>query len=79
MKAPTADYSPLSQALSAKSSAKQAKYSAKDTSNWKNRYRIQQDSFSLSEDALDMQESQTTWSGILNSIEAAARDRKSVV
>lgn len=65
MKAPTADYSPLSQALSAKTNAKQASYSAKDSANWKSRYKIQTDSFDLQKNALDNQQGQLTINGIL--------------
>lgn len=56
MKAPTADYSPLSQALSAVTSANQASYSAKDASNWSNRYQIQQQSFDLQSQSYDLQQ-----------------------
>lgn len=73
MKAPTADYSPLSQALSSKSSAIQASYSSKDASNWKSSYDIQQKSFGLQQDSLDLQKEsidlsrqQTNVSGALN-------------
>ncbi len=56
MKVPTADYSPLSQALSAVSSAKQASWSVKDASNWQNRYQIQQKSFDLQDQSYDLQQ-----------------------
>ena len=64
MKAPTADYSPLSQALNAKTSAIQASYSTKDTANWKSRYKIQTDSFKLQEKALENQEDQININGM---------------
>lgn len=71
MKAPTADYSSLSQALSAKNSAIQTSYSAKDASNWKSSYDIQQKSFQLSRESLDMQKEQTNVSGALNMVNGA--------
>lgn len=64
MKAPTADYSPLSQALNAKTSAIQASYSTKDTANWKSRYKIQTDSFKLQKKALENQENQININGM---------------
>ena len=51
MKAPGADYSPISQAISARSSALQAGYAAKDASKWKNRYDIQQRSLDDAKEA----------------------------
>lgn len=85
MKAPTADYSSLSQALSSKNSALQTSYSAKDASNWKSSYDIQQKSFELSKKSLDLsdkslnlsnrslnlQEEQTNVNGIINMTNAA--------
>ena len=47
MKAPGADYSPIQQAISARSRAMSAVYQAKDAANWKNRYDIQQESLDL--------------------------------
>lgn len=70
MKAPSADYSSLSQALSAKNSAIQTSYSAKDASNWKSSYDIQQKSFQLSRDSLNLQKEQTNVSGALNMVSA---------
>lgn len=70
MKAPSADYSSLSQALSAKNSAIQTSYSAKDASNWKSSYDIQQKSFQLSRDSLNLQKEQTNVSGALNTVSA---------
>ncbi len=66
MKAPTADYSSLSQALSSKTSALQTSYAAKDASNWKSSYDIQQQSFDLSKRSLDLQEESTKVNGIVN-------------
>lgn len=66
MKAPTADYSSLSQALSAKNNALQSSYAAKDASNWKSSYDIQQKSFDLSKKALSLQEENTKYNGIAN-------------
>lgn len=66
MKAPTADYSSLSQALSAKNNALQSSYAAKDASNWKSSYDIQQQSFNLSKKALSLQEDNTKFNGIAN-------------
>lgn len=66
MKAPTADYSSLSQALSAKNNALQSSYAAKDASNWKSSYDIQQQSFNLSKKALSLQEENTKFNGIAN-------------
>ncbi len=68
MKAPTADYSPLSQALNAKTSAIQASYSTKDTANWKSRYKIQTDSFKLQNDALAEQQKANTVGAITSLI-----------
>lgn len=86
MKAPTADYSPLSQALSARTSATQAKYSAKDLSNWSSRYKIQEDSLKLQEKSLDIQQeavddakAQTTWNGVLSSIQAGVNLTNKIV
>lgn len=66
MKAPTADYSSLSQALSAKNKALKSSYAAKDASNWKSSYDIQQQSFNLSKKALSLQEENTKYNGIAN-------------
>ena len=62
MKAPTADYSPLSQALSAKNSAIQSGYAAKDAQNWKSRYEIQQQSLDLQQEAIN----DSQWQNVIN-------------
>lgn len=48
MKAPTADYSPLSQAMNARSSAIQAGYAAKDAGNWSSRMAISENQIKAS-------------------------------
>lgn len=59
MKAPTTDYSQLASSLSAKSGALQAVYSAKDSRNWKDRYKIQQQSLDLQGEAIKDSKAQT--------------------
>ncbi len=71
MKAPTADYSPLSQALSSRNSALQASYSAKNASNWKSSYDIQQQSFDLQEDSLDLQQESIDLSRLQTNVSGA--------
>lgn len=68
MKAPTADYSPLSQALSAKSSAIQSGYAAKDASNWKSRYKIQQKSLDLQKQSIDNSDKWNTANAVINGL-----------
>lgn len=51
MKAPSADYTPIAEALSAKSNAIQASYSAQNAQSWENQYRISEESLALQEKA----------------------------
>lgn len=49
MKAPGADYSPIQQAISARTNAIRAGYQAKAASNWKNSYDLQKSAINLSQ------------------------------
>lgn len=51
MKVPSADYTPIAEALSAKSNAIQASYSAQNARSWENKYRINEESLALQEKA----------------------------